>query len=60
MPEQLSNEEIISIIDECFNEIKPTSSKDMGLIMREINPKLKGKADMAYVNSLIKEKLNSL
>jgi len=60
MPEQLSEEEIKSIINLVFETVKPQSPKDMGLIMREITPKIKGKADMAYVNNLIKEKLNNL
>jgi len=59
MPEQLSLEEVNKIIDEAFELIKPTSSKDIGLIMREVSPKLKGKADMGKVNAIIKEKLSS-
>lgn len=60
MPEQLSLEEINKIIDEVFEFVKPTGSKDLGLIMKEISPKVKGKADMSEVNKLIKEKLTSL
>lgn len=60
MPEQLSLEEINKIIDEVFEIVKPTGSKDLGLIMKEISPKVKGKADMSEVNKLIKEKLASL
>lgn len=60
MPEQLSIEEINKIIDEVFEFVKPTSNKDLGLIMKEISPKVKGKADMSEVNKLIKEKLASL
>lgn len=56
MPEQLSLEEVNKIIDEAFTKLNPTS-KDMGLIMKEISPKLKGKADMGKVNAIIKEKL---
>ena len=60
MPEQLSDGEIDNILDEAFSKIKPTSSKDMGLIMREVSPKLKGRCDMGKVNSLIKERLSNL
>ena len=60
MPEQLSEEEINNIIDEIFEKVNPTSSKDMGLIMKELSPKVKGKADMGYVNGIIKNKLNNL
>ena len=53
MPEQLSMEEINKIIDEAFLLIKPTSSKEQGLIMKEITPKLKGRADMSLVSGII-------
>ena len=32
----------------------------MGNIMKEISPKLRGKADMGEVNKIIKEKLTNL
>lgn len=60
MPEQLSKEEVLSIIDEVFNEIKPTSPKQMGLIMKGVTPKVKGRYDMKEISSIIKEKLNNL
>ena len=60
MPAQLSEEEINKIIDEAFSSINPTGPKDMGLIMKEVSPKLKGRADMGKVNAIIKVKLNSL
>lgn len=60
MPAELDSEEINKIIDEAFDNVKPTSSKDMGLIMKEVSPKLKGRADMGKVNALIKEKLSNL
>ncbi len=60
LPKQLSNEEVIAILDEAFDKVHPTSSKDMGSIMREVTPKLKGKADMSQVSNLIKERLASL
>ena len=57
MPKQLSDEELNQIIDKVFEEVKPSSSKDMGLIMKNISPLVKGRADMSLVNSLIKERL---
>ena len=58
MPEQLSEEEINKIIDKVFEEVKPTSMKDIGMIMKSISPLVKGKADMSLVNQLIKERLS--
>ncbi len=56
MPKQLSEEELTEIIDKVFEEVKPTSQKDMGLIMKNISPLVKGKADMSLVNKLVKER----
>lgn len=60
LPKQLDENEIKAILDEAFAKVNPTSNKDMGLIMREVTPKLKGKADMSEVSKLIKERLSSL
>jgi len=60
LPEQLSNEEIDKVLDEVFTLVNPTSSKDMGLIMKEVTPKVKGRADMKLVSEKIKERLSSL
>ncbi len=60
MPKQLSIDEINQVLDSAFEKVKPTSNKDMGLIMREVTPLLKGKADMSQVSSLIKERLANL
>lgn len=57
LPEQLSSEEVVKIIDEIFAEVKPESQKDMGKVMKEATAKLKGKADMKEVSNIIKEKL---
>ena len=58
MPRQMSEEEINKVIDELFNKVQPTSVKDMGKVMKEIAPLVKGKADMSLVNKLIKDRLN--
>lgn len=60
MPEQLSEEEILKEIDQAFQEVNPSSVKDMGKLMGLLTPKLKGKADMSWVSKTIREKLNNL
>lgn len=60
LPEQLSTDELNKIIDEVFAKVNPTSEKDMGSIMKEVTPLVKGKADMKEVSSLIKTKLSNL
>ena len=58
LPEQLSSEEVNKIIDEIFVEINPTGQKDMGKVMQQASAKLKGKADMKEVSTIIRERLN--
>lgn len=57
LPEQLSSKEVIKVIDEIFAEVKPESQKDMGKVMKEAQAKLKGKADMKEVSTIIRERL---
>ena len=58
LPEQLSEDEVRSKIDEVISSIEATSIKDMGKVMKELTPIFKGKADMKLVNTIVKEKLN--
>mgnify|MGYP005771539185 CR=1 FL=1 len=60
MPEQLSEEEVLKEIDKAFQEVNPSSMKDMGKLMGLLTPKLKGKTDMSMVSKIIREKLNNL
>ena len=60
LPKQLDESDVIAILDEAFLKVNPTSSKDMGLIMKEVTPKLKGRADMSKVSAMIKERLANL
>ena len=60
LPEQLSSEELNKVLDDVFAKVNPTSAKDMGAIMKEVTPLVKGKADMKEVSNLIKEKLSNL
>ena len=60
LPEQLSHDELMNLIDSVFAKVKPTSGKDMGLIMKELTPLVKGKCDMKEVSLIIKDKLSNL
>ena len=60
LPKQLTLEELDNIIDEVFKKVNPTSSKDMGIIMKELTPLVKGKCDMKEISVIIKDKLNNL
>ena len=60
MPEALSLDEVTKIIDEAIVNIKAESIKQMGLIIKEISPKVKGRFDMGEVSKIVKEKLDNL
>ncbi len=57
LPEQLSTEEVEKIISDIFEEVKPEGMKDMGKVMGLAQGKLKGKADMKEVSTIIRNKL---
>ena len=59
MPVQLTEDEINEIIDLAFEKINPTSNKDFGLIMKEVSPKVKGRADMGMISAKIKDRFAS-
>ena len=57
LPEEMTMEEISKVIDEVFNELKPTSMKEMGMVMKELNAKITN-ADMSQVSKMVKERLS--
>ena len=58
LPEEMSESEISEIVKSAVEEIKPTSMKDMGLVMKKVNELLVGKnADMSLVSKLVKEQI---
>lgn len=57
LPVQLSSEELTSIISETISSLGVTSKKEMGKVMKELTPKIKGKADMREVNQIISSML---
>lgn len=57
MPEMLSESEVENEVDSAINEVGATTIKDMGSVMKVLSSKLKGRADMTLVSSIIKNKL---
>ncbi len=58
LPQPITQEEIIRIIDEIIQETHASSMKDLGKVMKAVMPKLGGKADGKVINQLVKEKLS--
>ena len=59
LPQQLSEAEIVLIIDEALARIDATGMAAMGPLMGIIKPKLQGRADMGAVSKIVKAKLTA-
>lgn len=57
MPAQLSEEEIITLINSAIADTGAQSVQDMGKVMGKVKPQVQGRADMAVVGQLIKTRL---
>lgn len=58
LPEQLSEEEIIKIIDEAISTTNASSMADMGKVIGQVKAKAGTAADGAVIARLVKEKLS--
>ncbi|AFS78827.1 GatB/YqeY domain-containing protein [Gottschalkia acidurici 9a] len=57
LPEQLTEDELEEIVKTAIEEVKAETIKDMGKVMGNILPKIKGKADGSSVNKLVRQYL---
>jgi uncharacterized protein YqeY len=58
LPQPLSQEDILEIIDQSIQETQASSPKDIGKVMKSVIPKIGGKADGKLVSQLVKERLS--
>jgi uncharacterized protein YqeY len=58
LPEQLSEDQIKILVQESVNKTGAKEMKDMGKVMADLNPKIKGKADGGTVSKIVKELLS--
>ena len=54
LPEQLTDEELEKIVAETIDELDAKSIKDIGLVMKSVMPKVKGRADGNAVNKIVR------
>jgi uncharacterized protein YqeY len=57
LPEQLGEAELSSLVDEAIAESGATSIREMGLVMKSVMPKVKGRADGTAVKALVQQRL---
>jgi len=58
LPEQLSAEVVKKMIEESIAKTGAGGMKDMGKVMADLSPKVKGKADGGEVSKIVKELLS--
>ena len=59
LPEQISDEELVAIVDEAVASSGASSMQDMGRVMGAVMPKVKGRADGNRVSAAVRERLGS-
>lgn len=57
LPQQLSEEEIRTLVTEAAASVGAKTAADMGKLMAAIKPKVQGRADMGMVSQLVKAQL---
>ena len=57
LPEQLSSEELEKLVKESIAKVGAKEIKDIGKVMADIMPKVKGKADNGEISKIIKAAL---
>ena len=60
LPEQLSEEEIRSIVQEAIDQSGAAGPGDLGRVMGAVMPRVKGRADGRLVNTIVRECLAGL
>jgi uncharacterized protein YqeY len=59
LPEMLSEEEIKKMAKETIEKIRAKNIKDMGRVMKELMPKIQGKAEPSLVSQIVKSLLQN-
>ena len=59
LPAQLTNDEIVAIVEAAIAQVGATSIKDMGSVNKIVMPQIKGKADSKSVSEIVKSKLSN-
>jgi uncharacterized protein YqeY len=57
LPQQLTEEELVTIVRQAIQETGANSARDIGKIMQAVLPKVKGRADGKQVNQIARKML---
>lgn len=59
LPQQMAEDEIRKLVQDSITATGASSPKEMGKVMKELMPKVKGRADGKLVNQIVRELLNA-
>ncbi len=57
LPQQLTREEVVTLVLEAIAESGAQGARDMGRVMKVLMPRIAGRADGKMVNDVVREKL---
>ncbi len=60
LPQQMTEEEIVSLVNTVITDVSATSLADIGKVMGKLMPKVKGRADGKIVQKIVQQKLATL
>jgi len=60
LPQQMTEQELVSLVDAVITELSASSGNDMGKVMGKIMPQVKGRADGKMIQKIVQQKLATL
>jgi uncharacterized protein YqeY len=58
LPQQISRDEILTLVNEAIKETNALDMKDLGKVMKVLMPRVTGRADGRVVQQIVREKLS--
>ena len=60
LPPELTSEELVQMVNESIANTKAEGLKDQGLVIKEVQKKVQGRADNVQIAQMVREKLQQL
>jgi uncharacterized protein YqeY len=59
LPQPLTHEELMDLVKEAIAEVNASKPQDMGRVMKELMPRIQGRADGKAASAAVREQLDS-
>ena len=60
LPPELTSEELVQMVNESITNTKAEGLKDQGIVIKEVQKKVQGRADNVQIAQMVREKLQQL